>query len=301
MLVGVDVGASHIEAAISFDAAHPATREMHAGLTIKPENVARAADHISGIIEATLRVNHPGTPVRSIVVGSTGMHTEGLRSAMENRLRQKFTNSPVHITTDGAIALESAFGDCPGIVVCAGSGTIAYSRDPDGTVHRVGGLGPILADEGSGFDIGIAGMRAAARAADGRPQSTSLMSAILTAVGASSLDGLIDWAWKADRTAIAALAEVVCGHATSGDAVAQSIVDTAAEELGQLAIALTDHFENEQPISVAFSGGVLSLESPVRTALRAILAEKVPNVCVLNAPVDPVLGALSMADRLGAS
>ncbi len=298
MLVGVDVGASHTEAAIGIDAAEPLVRVLRPGLTIRPANSAQAADTISGIIEAALQLAEPHTSVSSIVVGSAGTHAEDLRSEMERRLQDAFPNSAVHITTDGAIALESAFGDRPGIVVCAGSGTIAYARDPRGTVRRVGGLGPILADEGSGYAIGSAGIRVAARAADGRSDSTSLKNAILSAVDASSLDELIDWAWSADRAAIAALAQVVCSQASSGDGEAQSIIDAAANDIGQLAISLASHFEDDSPIDVAFSGGVLSLDSPVRTILRAFLVERIPHIRVVDGAVDPVLGALSMADRL---
>lgn len=298
MLVGVDVGASHTEAAIGTDATEPLARVRRPGLTVRSERTAQAAETISGIIEAALQVANPETPVVSIVVGSAGTHTEDLRSELESRLRSAFPHAAVHITTDGAIALESAFGDRPGIVVCAGSGTIAYARDPHGAIHRVGGLGPILADEGSGYAIGSAGIRAAARAADGRSPSTSLMASILAAVDVTNLDELISWAWSVDRPAIAALAQVVCNQAGSGDGEARTIIDTAASDLRQLAISLARHFDEDSPIDVAFSGGILSLESPVRDTLQAYLIDRLPQIRVMDGSVDPVLGALSMAERL---
>ncbi len=90
---------------------------------------------------------------------------------------------------------------------------------------------------------------------------------------------------------------MVCDQATSGDGEAQLIIDTAANDLGQLAISLASHFKDDSPFDVAFSGGVLSLESPVRSSLRAHLVERIPHIRIVDAAVDPVLGALSMADR----
>ena len=75
-------------------------------------------------------------------------------------------------------------------------------------------------------------------------------------------------------------------------------IDAAANDIGQLAISLASHFKDDSPIDVAFSGGVLSLDSPVRTILRAFLAGRIPHIRVVGGAVDPVLGALSMADRL---
>ncbi len=287
-----------MEAAIRTDATDPFVRVRRPGLTIKPEHVARAAEAIAGIVEAALRGAESAISVDAIVVGSAGTHTEDLRSGLETRLQVAFPNATVHITNDGAIALENAFGNRPGIVVCAGSGTIAYARDPQGAIHRVGGLGPILADEGSGYAIGSAGVRAAARAADGRSPSISLFAAILAALDIATLDELINWAWNADRPAIAALAPVVCNQAESGDEGARAIIDTAANDLGQLTISLARRFEEDTLIAVAFSGGILSLESPVRAALETYLGDTLPQVKVVDGNVDPVLGALSIADRL---
>lgn len=298
LLVGVDVGASHTEAAIATNAANPVCRVRRAGIVVRLGHVAQAVEAISDIIDAVTQEGRQHPPFDSIVVGSAGTHTESLRSEMEMALQHVFSGALVHVTTDGAIALEAAFGSRPGIVICAGSGSIAYARDPLDAIRRVGGLGPILADEGSGYAIGRAGLRAAARATDGRSPATSLTTAIPAAAGVATLDELIDWAWNADRPTVAALAPIVCEEASSGDAAARAIVDTAAGHLGQLAIAFARHFSGVSQIDVAFNGGVLSFESPVRTALRTYLDARLPQVNVVDRNVDPVLGALSMADRL---
>ncbi len=297
-LIGADVGASHIEAAIAEVDAHPKSRVRRAGTIVKPGRIEQAAETIAATIGVlTQDIGVAGAP-DCLVVGAAGTHTEVLSSDLGESLRGFFADTQIHITTDGAIALEAAFGDRPGIVVSAGSGSIAYARTPGKDIRRVGGLGPELADEGSGYAIGRAGLRAAARAADGRPPNTTLANSIQIAVGVTNLDELVDWAWEADRPAVARLAETVCSDAMAGDETAQTIVRSAANDLGALVLSLAAHFGEGSSIDVAFSGGVLDPESPVKYELIGRLRERLPAAKVLEMTVDPVLGALSMASRL---
>src|SRR2546427_7012138 len=60
----------------------------------------------------------------------------------------------VRVLADGEVALATAFGTGPGILVNAGTGSIAYARDPAGELHRAGGDGWQLGDEGGGYWLG---------------------------------------------------------------------------------------------------------------------------------------------------
>src|SRR2546426_7691906 len=64
-------------------------------------------------------------------------------------------------------ALATAFGTGPGILVNAGTGSIAYARDPAGELHRAGGDGWQLGDEGGGYLLGRGALDVPARPADG--------------------------------------------------------------------------------------------------------------------------------------
>jgi len=296
-LIGVDVGASHIEAVAAIDPAKPMYRVRGSGAFVKPGKVASVAAAISSTIGELTQMCCPAGAPDFIVVGAAGTHNETLANALKDAICSGFPKSHIQITTDGAIALEAAFGDNSGIVVCAGSGSIAYARTPGNGIRRVGGLGPELADEGSGYAIGRAGLRAAARAADGRLPHTSLMDSIAAAVGISDLDELVDWAWEADRPTIAALSQIVCRDAVAGDETSRHIVHNAAVDLGNLIASLASFFGLIVEVDVALSGGVLSEDSPVRWELVEHLGDSIPNATVFEKSVDPVLGALAMADR----
>ena len=95
---------------------------------------------------------------------------------------------------------------------------------PRGEVVQVGGWGQLLGDEGSGYRIGLDGLRAVMRASDGREPRTSLSAAVLDAAGAAEPRDLVGWAARATKGEVAALSVLVAREARNGDPVAARIV-----------------------------------------------------------------------------
>ncbi len=100
-----------------------------------------------------------------------------------------------------------------GVALVCGAGMNCVGVGPDGTHVRHPALGAITGDWGGGFDVGLAGLSAAARSADGRGPKTALESAVpghfglgtpMEVAEAIQLDGLDT---PADRRARAARAE----------------------------------------------------------------------------------------------
>src|SRR5207245_1423663 len=83
--------------------------------------------------------------------------------------------------TDAEASLATAFVGGPGILVSAGTGSIAYARDPGGRLHSSGGHGWQVGDEGGGYWLGRRALAAAARAHEGRGEATTLLATVLTA------------------------------------------------------------------------------------------------------------------------
>src|SRR5690606_12096698 len=124
-----------------------------------------------------------------------------------------------------------AFDDGAGILLIAGTGSSAWARGVDGRTARAGGWGHLLGDEGSGYALGVAALRAVARAHDGRAPSTDLRDAVLRHANVAAPEALIAWAASAAKAEIAALAPCVAEAAAADDAVARAIVDRAARDL----------------------------------------------------------------------
>ena len=92
---------------------------------------------------------------------------------------------------DAALLLAAGTPDGWGVAVVAGTGSMAFARGTDGRTARAGGWGPLLGDEGSGYALALSGLRAAARAADGRAQATLLTDRLLAACGLSRPEDLV--------------------------------------------------------------------------------------------------------------
>ncbi|MGA8762390.1 MAG: BadF/BadG/BcrA/BcrD ATPase family protein, partial [Candidatus Sulfotelmatobacter sp.] len=73
---------------------------------------------------------------------------------------QPFLPSQIDLVGDTQIALKAAFGSGPGVIVIAGTGSIAYGRDQHGNIARAGGWGFAISDEGSAHWIGRAALSA---------------------------------------------------------------------------------------------------------------------------------------------
>lgn len=202
---------------------------------------------------------------------------------------------------DCRVALAGALSGRPGIVLIAGTGSAAFGIDAGGARWRAGGWGALLGDEGSSFRIAVQGLRAVSMAADGRGPETSLTPALLGAVGADQPDDLMHRLHVdgLDRSVLASLAPLVLSAATSGDQVAEDILNEAVEQLAQLVATVRGRLTFEAPAPVAYVGGLFNAGEVVLTPLRAALGRLAPDVTLTAAETDPVAGAcLLAAERL---
>jgi glucosamine kinase len=231
-----------------------------------------------------------------LVIGAAGAGREPEKSELRDGLRNERLAERVMVVGDLDIALEAAFGTGPGVVLISGTGSVAVGRTADGKVHRRGGYGWQISDEGSGFAIGRAGLIAIGLAQDGRGRETKLTKTLIEGSPVDAIDQLIRWSVVADPSEIAGLAQVVFRTAAQGDQVAQAIVNRAADDLVELASALLTLFGPKKAVPLALAGGNLA---PDR-ALRAPLLDRVKKVArfaVSPEPVVPAEGALAIARR----
>lgn len=297
ILVGVDAGASGSTAFVADETLHLLGRASGDTGAVQPGAVHEA----SGAILDTVRraLNQAGAKrARALVVGAAGAGREPERGDLERALTAAGVADAVRVTTDIEIALVAGLGREPGILLLAGTGSGACARLPSGELRRTGGHGWQFGDEGSGYWLARAGLSAAAQASDGRSPPTALTAALAQAAGVEGEEALLQWARSASRGAIADLARVVQEAAARGDDVACLLVDQAAEALAAHVRALRPHFPGATPVAVAFAGGLLRPDSPVRTATARLLEGDLPPITILAALVEPPRGALQLALKL---
>ncbi|HET6578021.1 MAG TPA: BadF/BadG/BcrA/BcrD ATPase family protein [Gemmatimonadales bacterium] len=294
ILIGADVGGTKTAAGVS-DGERMMARAEGPGAAVRPGRALASAAVIAEVVRQALA--GAGRLTGDVLyVGAAGAGREPERDELRKALRTENLATRVVVATDIEIALAAAFDEGPGIVVSAGTGSVAVGRDRAGKRHRIGGYGWQMGDEGSGYAVGRAALGAVSRAADGRSPRTALSERILSVTRSEDFDALVRWAAGASPAEVAALAPHVLDVAARGDPLAQGIADYAARELTQLAICLLPMMEVEPPVGVAITGGLLSSDGPLRQSVLKRLQEQ-SGLTPAETEVDAVLGAVRLAGR----
>jgi len=238
-------------------------------------------------------------PVAAICLGMAGVDRPQDADLVRAMLVRLSHSIPVLVVNDALIALEAGVESGPGIVVVAGTGSIAYGRDSRDRAARAGGWGHLLGDEGSGYWLGRHALQAVMRAADGRAPATALTARVLQHFGLGRPPDLVHevYARLSQPSAIAALSGLVLAAAAEGDAVAAGILDAGADELTAAAMAVARQLQLDS-CPVLLSGGVFRSSPHLTSRVTARLSEALPGMAVRPLGVEPVAGAVRLATAL---
>jgi N-acetylglucosamine kinase-like BadF-type ATPase len=132
-------------------------------------------------------------------------------------------------------ALASAM-EVHGLVVLSGTGSFVSGITEKGETVHLDSLGPILGDHGSGYQIGLMGIRAAVAASWSPKRQTVLEQTVPKALGVNSPKEIYDLVYIKDigRAGIASTAKAVVTAAEEGDAIARKIVLQAADDIADV-------------------------------------------------------------------
>jgi N-acetylmuramic acid 6-phosphate etherase len=293
--LGVDAGASHCSVVLADAGLTVRARAEGQAAAMGPGRAAAAAAAIADTARRAAAQAGLSLPADRAVVGAAGAGRPTEQAELAQALVAAGVARHVGVIPDGEAALTAAFGDGPGMVVNAGTGSIAVARDAGGALHRAGGHGWQIGDEGGGYWLGRRALDAAARAQDGRGEGSTLLARLLAALGLRRFDDLVRWTATATPPQVAALAPHVLNAAQEGEAVAQRAVRDAADELVGLAVALAVHFPGDGPVEVGTLGGLFAPGSALAAAFRDALARRLPRARLSVMQIDPALGALRAA------
>jgi N-acetylglucosamine kinase-like BadF-type ATPase len=219
---------------------------------------------------------------------------------MKDALDEALSVGGLELVTDARAALEGALDGKPGVVVIAGTGSIAIGVNADGQQARSGGFGPTLSDEGSGYYIAQRALKAVVSSFDGRSPGTTLAERICRRLGVadpSDLPGVI-YNSDSEPVDIAPLAELVDEAAREGDEVARQILRAAGRELGRLATSVIDKLElNSSSFRVACVGSVFRSGELVLEPLREAVSRVAPHAEIGPPLHTPAIGAVILAQK----
>jgi len=295
LFLGVDAGGTHTTAVVGTADLTVLARAHGPGAAMRPGGAERSATVIVETIRRAATQAGRALPGERLVIGAAGAGRAQEQEELAAVLESAQLARHIRVMGDGEVALAAAFASGPGVVVNAGTGSVAHARDPDGGLHRCGGYGWQLGDEGGGYWVARRALEAASRAYDGRGEGTTLLTRLLSALGLKDFDALIRWATTATPAQVASLAPHLLNAAREGEGVAQAVVAEAARELVGLVVVLARHFPARGPITVATTGGLLAKTSPLLAAFRDALVGALPGATVSDEPIDPPVGALRLA------
>ena len=186
------------------------------------------------------------------------------------------------------------------VTLVVGTGSIACGRNGQYRSARVGGWGYLLGDEGSGFAIGMAGLRAICHSHDRGEAATPIQSALLKQLGLSTPTELVGFVYKTPlpRAQIAELSGIVLTHADQ-DPVAGKILADSIDAMVHLVTDTVRRLELAHlSYSLALSGGILSNHSNIVDRLLIELERRQLAPSVTHLVREPIHGPLLMAAQM---
>lgn len=256
------------------------------------QEVLEGLFHQAGVDRETVHV---------VCAGAAGYTLPDRRALFEHLLQQMLPSARVLVLADYAIALEGATGGNPGVLVIAGTGSIACGRDREGRLMRVGGWGYLLGDEGSGFWIGREAIRAVLAANEGWGEQTRLYEILSDTLGSADTGEWLSALYRTQnpQSLLAQLAPLVTEAAEQGDTPARGILYEASRYLAGLVAQLAQHLSLPEDFPVCTVGGVWKSQA-VLQQFHQQLGERLPHWRGEVKPpmYSPVEGALLIAQRM---
>lgn len=242
----------------------------------------------------------PGFSIKRLVMGLAGIDTEVEKEKTQTAFKHVLSDFQVEefqFMNDIFIALRTATDSNDALAIISGTGSNCYGLNSAGQSHKTGGLDYLIADQGSGYEIGLNVLQMAAKSYDGRITKSSLEQKVNNYFQTKSIPDLKQSVYNPVLTKmqIAALARLAFEAMSEGDKVAKFIIDQAAEELVLMAKVVIEKLElNQKPADCVFAGKVL-LNEYMKDYVGGKLQEMYPQLVIKIPEQEPVYGALKMA------
>src|SRR5438132_8794583 len=294
IVVGIDAGASKTRAFAVDRAGTVVGRGAGGG-----GNLLTSPDP-QGAIAAALAEALGGRGADAIVLSCAGGDRETERARGQEILaRLAPPGAKLLVTHDAIAALYAGNPTGCGVVLIAGTGSIAYGRNEEGEEDRAGGWGYLIGDEGSAVWCGLEALRAVAHTVDGRGTPTKLEALIFHELGVGEFGDVLPFVYGRPHPApaIAAATRALAVASAEGDAIANGILQRGATSLARAAavVALTLGLPGGP---VYLSGGAFDNLPILQRLVRLELLGVLPQATVEPVREEPAMGAARIAMEL---
>jgi N-acetylglucosamine kinase-like BadF-type ATPase len=295
-VLGIDAGGTKTVCLLADDQGQIIAEARRGGANLQAVGELEVEKVLHEVMEEAIG-NRAVAPA-AICLGIAGVDRPNDSAVVRGIMRRIGHKARVVVVNDALVALEAGAPGQPGIVVISGTGSISYGRNAKGQAARSGGWGYVLGDEGSGYWIGRAALRAVLRQADKRGPVTALSELLLKHFGVAQAQELIYQVYNTNLkpTAIGALAKCVQSAFSQGDPVAIGILRGAANELEAFALAVARRLELVgEPFVFILAGGIFRAVPWLEQELERRLPVAAPGSWVRLLDREPAIGAVALA------
>ncbi len=305
LVIGIDGGGTKTTAILADSGGVILAEESGGPSNFQIMGVEKAAAVLFTVItNVCQRAGRTIGEVHAVVAGLTGAGRDSDQERMRGALQDHARNfgvqfAKMRIDSDARAALEGAFEGAGGIILIAGTGSIAFGKTAEGEILRTGGWGRFIGDEGSGYVIGRDGLSAVSKELDGRGRKTLLTALVADRFGLSNQERIIEQVYK-NNFDIASVTPLVIQAATDHDLECERILNRAAFELSELVRGLTFKMEKvtrgpRQKIPLSFLGGLLGEDTVFSKIVKHKIEFSLPQIVVRKPQESPAYGAVLMA------
>jgi N-acetylglucosamine kinase-like BadF-type ATPase len=291
-VLGIDAGGTKTVGLLADETGRVVGEARGTGANLQTHGELEVEKVFDGILEAL----GSREKIAAVCLGIAGVDRPRDEEVIRGILRRLGYRETARVVNDATIALVAGAEERVGIVILAGTGSIAYGADRGGRTARSGGYGFLLADEGSGYWLGHQALRATVRSADGRGPQTLLAVLVFESLGVQSVAEMVPVVYEKGlpKFRIAAHAGLVQQASDRGDAVATALLEEAAIELSLAARAVAQRLSlGDGPYRVVLAGGVFKACPSLTGRIEQCLG--LPGAQLTPLRVEPAQGAVALA------
>ncbi|GAB6927310.1 N-acetylglucosamine kinase [Paenibacillus sp. JCM 10914] len=307
IFIGVDGGGTKTEATAIFGNGDILSR--YAGGPTNPYIVTldTALEELHYIVDQIIApLTNKSYICSSICLGMSGISSVKERLQVQQSLQSYFNTRqlriPIYMRSEAEISLMAAMERQHGMLVISGTGSNTYGITKSGDIHRVGGWGHILGDEGSGYRIGLQTLQTVIKSHEGIIPPTLLTKLILAAYPVQVIPDLKSFIYQPSITKqhIASFARCCIEAAEAGDSAAIHIMEQQATELANTTDALIKQHPEFPMGEVVCVGSIFKHSRVFRDQYRRTMTSRYPSLQFpdRNSERTPSHGAALLACKL---
>jgi N-acetylglucosamine kinase-like BadF-type ATPase len=218
--------------------------------------------------EQAVRLEH----VAALGLGMAGAGRPSVTRAWEEWAYHRYPATRIWVGSDLDLVLPDPQDGQTTVVLVAGTGSIAAMRDASGTLHRTGGWGPILGDEGGGYWMAVQAFRAVCQAMDYDEPPSALRYEAETFLGVESWREAPAAIRLLSRAEIARFAEVVIRCSQGGEPRSKGVVQQTVSHWIKMLTTLGGKVGSEAVV-LRLAGGLLVGNEELRKQLFVALTQ----------------------------